>query len=1025
MPEQVFKSPGFYDREIDLSARVVAPSGTPAGIGGAAIKGPAFVPVTVGSFSDFIVKFGDLSPKLAAPYAAQKWLDNRFSLTYIRILGAGSNTTATDFQNTLIRGTVKNAGFALTGSVVTPPSGGVDARYNGVAQFIIAKHVVTGTEVYGFPMFSDNDSFFTNATASASGTVNLVRGVIFPASDTRIMVMSASDTFSSVMDDAASIDLGTSSPTYKKFKLIISSSVGASFANSDGYAGVKILTASLNPTDANYIGKILNTDPDKFSEQKHLYYSDFAVDDELATISTAVDSILVVSGTTNTSTTSGNTGLTFRDAFGSLNTRYTTPTTPMIISQPFGLAEYDLFRVEPLDDGAYANSKYKISIANVRASTDPRNEYGTFALLIRTFDDNDINPKILEQYNNLTLDPNSDNYIGRIIGDVKVAYSFDVLAIDDRRLVKSGKYPNRSKYVRVVMTTDVDSGLTPKKCLPFGFHGPKLLNTNTALTDISSSTGTIRLSASGSGFDAKVLGAIIPPIPYRFKVTRGPVSASSIFEGYPGPTEVVDSRLYWGVKFERGTNINNSNVLDQNIVTEPNALIASLTKFAGIDKLDVLVTGSKTDTFNNNKFTLARVALSNTTMTDVTASATAHMRETAYIRNGSPDGSTYQIADSIGNRITFASLLQSGSDSSVFNRFADYMKFSMVMYGGWDGSNILDKEASRFTDKATSTEILGGAAASYVSPGFTGNQAGVGIDNNAVFSYQTATRILTDSVASNINILALPGIREPFVTDDAAQKCRDYGLALYLMDIPYYDYLGNRIFDSDIGRFVDIGQTANNFETRAVDNNHAAAYFPNVVIDDTTNNRRVQVPASVAALAALGYNDKVSYPWFAPAGFNRGALDFVVLTQARVNQPERDRMYQTRINPIIRFPGQSYVIFAQKTLQQQVSALDSINVKRMILEVKRVAIDIGNKILFDQITQATRDRLVNNLSALLANVQVKQGIELFKVVSDNTNNTFADEDANRVNCVIRLVPTRAIEIIAIDFIITNSGVQFA
>lgn len=1019
MPEQVFKSPGFYDREIDLSARVVSPSGTPAGVAGAAIKGPAFVPVTIGSFNDFTVKFGGLNPKIAGPYAVQKFLDSRFALTYNRVLGAGANTTAAHFTTTLTQGTVVNAGFLLAGTTIPNNSGSY-----GVAQFIVAKHFVSGTEAFGSLMFSNNQSFFT----TGSTVVNLVRAVIIPASDTRIMVMSASEPFSAFMDDSAAVDFVSTNATYKKFKIVISSSAGASFATTDGVAGIKILTASLNPTDANYISKILNTDPEKFAETKHFLLADYAVDDELATpYSGSNDSIVIASGTLNTSPTSGNTALAFQNAFGSFNTRYTTPTTPMIISQPFGLSEYDLFGVESIDDGQYANKKYKISIANLRASSDPKNDYGTFALLVRDFNDTDINPVVMEQYNNLTINPTSDNYVGRVIGTKKAVYNFDALNLEDRRLNTVGIYPNLSKYIRIIPSDQMERQLVPAKCLPFGFHGPKLLNTNTAGTDVTSSVAaaSFRLAASGSLFDGNLLGSILPPVPYRFKVTRGPISASSTFKGYPGSTEVVDSRLYWGVKFERGTGINNTDALNQNVITEKNALVASLTQFAGIEKLDTLVTGSKTDSFNSNKFTLARVALSNLTIADVTASATVHMREAAYIRNGNPDGSTYQITDgTFGNRITFASLLQSGSNSSVFNQFSDFAKFSVFMYGGWDGTNILDKEAARFTDKATSSEVGGGANASYTSPGFASNMAGTGINNNAVASYQTATRILTDAVASNVNILAIPGIREPFVTDDAAQKCRDFGLSLFLMDIPYYDYLGNRIFDSDIGKLVDVTQTANNFEARAIDNNCVATYFPNVVIDDTSNNRRVQVPASVAAIAALGYNDKVSYPWFAPAGFNRGALDFVVLTQVRINQPDRDRLFQTRINPIVRFPGQSYVIFAQNTLQQANTSLNRVNVKRMILEVKRVAIDIGNKILWDQVNQATRDRLVNSLSATLSNVQVKQGIDMFKVISDASNNTSADENANRINCQIRMVPTKSVEFIQIDFIVTPSGVAF-
>lgn len=1015
MPDQVFKSPGFYDREIDLSAKVVQPSGTPSAVVGAAPRGPAFVPVTLGSFPDFQSKFGDLNPKYPAPYAVQKWLDNRFACTFVRVLGAGANSTQTDMDNTLSKGIVKNAGFKISGSAVSAG----DKRYQGSTQFLVAKHVVTGTEVYGLPMFSDNASFFTTGSASE---VYLVRAMLFTAYDTRVMVMSASDTFSGVMDDYASLDMGTASPTYKKFKLVISSSAGSSFASTDGVAGLKVLTASLNPTSEDYVGKILNTDPDKFETEKHLLYCDFAVDDEIASVSTSSNMIAIVSGSANASTTSGDTSLTMRDAFGRFDTRFTTPRTPWFVSQPFGQTEYDLFYVEALDDGAYSNDKFKVSVGALKASADPRNEYGTFSLIIRDFNDSDVEPKVLEQFNNLTLDPKSDNYIAKVVGDSKAGFTFDVVDPEDRRLVRDGSNPNRSKIIRVVMNDQVHRKMVPGLVLPFGFRGFEFLNTNTTLTDalpVGGISGSfIRLAASGSS-DDRLLAAVVPPLPFRFKVTRGEVSASAAFEGYPGPNEVLDPRYYWGVKMER-----NLNVLNPNLSNEPNALVSALTKFQGINKLDVLVTGSKVDDFNSNKFTLARVCLSNTTLADVTGSAETHMKEAAYIRNGVVDPSDYTVTDTNGARVTLATLLMKSTQVSTFNRFSDYTKFTTVLYGGFDGVNILDKNASRLNDKSTSSEAGGGSNGSFVSPGFNTNQNGVGKLNSAIFSYQTAVRIITDPLLSQHNLLVIPGIRESFVTDDAGARTKDHSLSMYIMDIAYYDFNGTRIFDGDIGRYVDVLTTADNFEARVVDNNYVASYFPNIVIDDTTNNRKVVVPASVGALAALGYNDRVAFPWFAPAGFNRAALNFVQLTQVRINQPERDRLTEVKINPIVKFPREGHVIMAQNTLQQAKSALSSINVKRMILDVKKTIVDIGNRVIFDQISTQTRSELVKNFTAVLGGVQSKAGIEVFKVICDESNNTQADIDANRMNVQIRLVPTRSVEFIAIDFIVTQSGVQF-
>ena len=232
----------------------------------------------------------------------------------------------------------------------------------------------------------------------------------------------------------------------------------------------------------------------------------------------------------------------------------------------------------------------------------------------------------------------------------------------------------------------------------------------------------------------------------------------------------------------------------------------------------------------------------------------------------------------------------------------------------------------------------------------------------------------------------------------------------------------SRIFDT--GSRPDVEYTANEFEGRAIDNNYAAAYFPDVFITDQVNNRRVLAPASIAALGALSYNDNVSYPWFAPAGFNRGALDFVENVRTRLAVSDRDDLYERRINPIANFPNGGFVIFGQKTLQINQSALDRVNVRRLLLEVKRQVKEVASVVLFEQNTPQTRARFVNLVQPRLALIQAQAGIEKFKVVCDDSNNTSADAEENKLNGKIVLIPTRTIEFIAIDFIITNAGVSF-
>jgi len=1028
MAEQTFRSPGFFEREIDLSARQQAPTGTPAGIIGTAEKGPAFLPVTVGSFADFETKFGTLNPDRYGPYAANEYLKNKDAVTYLRVLGAGANESSSDITSTETYGIVKNAGF----KVASVAADVANAPNRGAVTFICAKHYISASESVGYPVFSDNASI----TGAGSNSANLVRGMLFFTTASRGVVLSHNTTVT-----AAAVNTATNLATIsdlKNFKFIVSSSAGTAFANDDGVAGVRVYSASLDPYSDNYIGKILNTDSRKFQELEHFLYADFAVEDELAPVNLLSNSVILTSGSAATNAI----GLsdTWRDSFGRFDTRFTTPTTTNFISQPYGKVEFNLFRFEALSDGGYANDKVKVSIANLRASTDPNYDYGTFEVQIRQFDDTDSNPAILEAFPSVNLDPTSDKFIARIIGDYAARFNFDSTDEDERRIVISGKYPNRSAFVRVVLDPGIERREVPADALPFGFRGVPVLKTTDTMTDAESTALTfdgkifgdatfVRMAANGS---TALESSIVPPLPLRFKITRGETNTSPAFTGHPGKNERVDGRLYWGAKFERLplTSSTANAIYNPNSSDLLNPLLAAYTKFHGILKLDNLVTGSGADAFNNNKFTLARVAFSNTetNLSTLTGSAAEHMKEAAYVRNGAPDAVNYTVTDgTLSGRITLATLVQ--SSSVKFNRFADYAKFTAPMYGGFDGVNILDKDNLLLTDKASSTDAGGKAASSYAGGlGLTGTNngamSGAGRLNNIINSYRVAVDIMTDPMTVSTNLLAVPGIRDTFITDHAAVQNRDYSMAMYLMDIQHYDEDGNRLYtDSTAKR--DVRETVEQFEGRQVDNNYTATYFPDVFITDDVNNRPVKVPASVAALGALGYSDKVSYPWFAPAGFNRGALSFVRNSEVRLSSADRDNLYDARINPIANFPNSGYVIFGQKTLQMSKSALDRVNVRRMLLEVKRLVVQVANNLLFEPNNAATRARFIGGVTPILALVQAQAGIEKFKVIMDDTNNTQSDVEQNKLNGRIVLVPTRAIEFISIDFIITNSGVIFA
>ena len=201
MAERLFRSPGFFDAEIDLTQREQPPVGTPAGIIGTALKGPAFVPVTVGSFADFKTKFGNIDPTKFGPYAVTEFLKNRNAVTYVRTLGAGAISSSADIENERTKGTRPGAGFRLSPTGV--PGAGTTLGHTEAAQFIVAEHFISASETIGMPLFTDNDSF--NQADGGSEDAFIVRAMIIPAAGTRVMAASFNGTYANGMSDTAQV----------------------------------------------------------------------------------------------------------------------------------------------------------------------------------------------------------------------------------------------------------------------------------------------------------------------------------------------------------------------------------------------------------------------------------------------------------------------------------------------------------------------------------------------------------------------------------------------------------------------------------------------------------------------------------------------------------------------------------------------------------------------------------------------------------------------------------------------------
>jgi phage tail sheath protein FI len=218
--------------------------------------------------------------------------------------------------------------------------------------------------------------------------------------------------------------------------------------------------------------------------------------------------------------------------------------------------------------------------------------------------------------------------------------------------------------------------------------------------------------------------------------------------------------------------------------------------------------------------------------------------------------------------------------------------------------------------------------------------------------------------------------------------------------------------------------TAVTSQASNLNTSYGASYWPWVQTPDPYSGNIVWVPASTLIPAVFAFNDNAAEAWFAPAGFNRGGLATAVRAERRLTQAERDTLYQAKVNPIATFPNQGLVVFGQKTLQTKASALDRVNVRRLLITLKDYISQVADNLVFEQNSIATRNAFLSQVNPYLSSVQQRQGLYAFKVIMDDTNNTADVIDRNQLVGQIYIQPTKTAEFIYLDFNILPTGATF-
>jgi hypothetical protein len=391
--------------------------------------------------------------------------------------------------------------------------------------------------------------------------------------------------------------------------------------------------------------------------------------------------------------------------------------------------------------------------------------------------------------------------------------------------------------------------------------------------------------------------------------------------------------------------------------------------------------------------------------------------------------STNYIEQVIGNQVKNFDTDGDGNQFiQVTGSYVNNSRYVRVSSVGLPTLNYLDNEGNFKSEYTSSLPQVGSGSLEGAFANGTGKVYGNGANGNTRLkmydeidvssiqgleaAYYTASlALLQNSDEYDYEILTIPGVtiqNGSTAVATAIDTVTQRGDAIAVVDTRNY------------------GATLNQAITSATtqDSSYAATYWPWVQVLSNETGKLVYVPASTVIPGVYATNDRIGAEWFAPAGFNRGGVGGVIQTERKLSPTDRDALYLGKINPIATFPGQGPVIFGQKTLQTAATALDRVNVRRLMIELKRVIGNVGNTLLFEQNTAATRNRFLNQVNPYLESVQQRQGLYSYRVVMDDTNNTADVIDRNQMVGQIFVQPTRTAEYIILDFNITPTGVEF-
>lgn len=1102
MPKKFdFISPGVQLNEVDQSQLPQPVSDAGPVLIGRARSGPGMKPIRINSYDDFVAIFGApvsgegasdvdvwregnvVGPTYAA-YAAQAHLTSETTpLTFVRLLGEKNTNAASHSQY---------AGWDL-GSA-------------GAANADISSNVTA----YGLFVFPQPTDTSVDVTTGSLGAIIYTNGAAVTLSGAVAGTVGAGE-YTNTSSAGIMID-SISSGTANEFVIEVHETWQA-----PGAASTAAVRKTINFSDShpNYIRDQLNTNP-----QKLLASTNFGTTNEKYFLGETFEQ--AIRDQSRGTSAGAQFGMILPLQSGSFNLAdhkrdMTCAKTGWFINRK--PAEEKLFRLVSTHDGEWFQNNYEIAVEDL--SLGSRTTPSTFSLVLYNKAGSTI-----EKFSMLNLDPASDNYIAKRIGNQRFTWNSTDLKYDIR-----GQYINISDYFYVEVSDGVaNKTLDDSLALPMGFLGPlrpkrfALEYGSAQVQPGAASDGNSGVQASVSlSCDARVnidVGEtlVLTAAGRTYTITfKAGGSTSTTFTSAGNAnismaSESDASKIGAALRVLFGT-IEGYSAGGSTIVASLTADVAgphfniSLTDNTGGG---FTVTGptAGTDTdeelnasvIGNDDYPLFAAGADDQRFVHLPhrLSAAVIFPSLRLTTEGSNRGGNYKRTDMFGVRhvlgagkdrdASYLDLIRAlpGNTSVSINHHQDSMPSShersfrfhledicvdsslhatpataidsatgadyFLTSGSYDGSNTYNVSLTGDGTNTGVAYLCGTKKVRKYKAAFFGGFDGLDIRHTEPFSnanlssktvvssapYNSVVKaldIIADPETVEMDLLSIPGITNADLTNKILDVCEERADALAIIDLaegykPTWE-------NSGIVSYGNLNTTVSTLDARQINSSFGACYYPWVVVRDAESDV-VAMPPSVAAIGALAFsNADAGAVWFAPAGFNRGGIKnlggsptkssglVVTHTIEHLTKDNRDDLYAANINPIARFPATNQiVIFGQKTLQQTASALDRINVRRLLLFLKRRIGKIADTILFEPNVQTTWNNFKGAADTVLSQVQAGLGITEYKLVLDETTTTADLVDRNVLYAKIFIKPARAIEFIVVDFVVTRSGVEF-